>query len=274
MRRGGEHEPAATGRTGRGAVDGGRVGARAGAEARTGDGRTARPLSPPAPTTALAAGAPGREPRHGRGPGGERAAAGRRRGVPRVAAEARVPGARTRTRTRPRARTARPDGARAAGGVAGKRARAADARRRGRHRRRAGAGGRQPGAGKRRHRGQDGEPRRTGRRDPTPATTAGPRRRRRVARDRPQPPTPPAGSNTQRPLAARGGTPGGEDRPQKARQARGLGATSRSPSPFSRAASPPRPQSLRGDAVSALRGTEGPAGPARTAPSRAPRRGD
>ena len=117
---------------------------------------------------------------------------------------------------------------------------------------------------------------RTGRRDPTPATTTGPHPRHRVARDRPRPPTHPGGSNTQRPLAARGRAPRGEDRPQKARRARGggLGASSRSPSPFSRAASPPRPQSLRGDAVSALRGTEGPAGPARTAPSRAPRRGD
>ncbi|CAM9142129.1 unnamed protein product [Rangifer tarandus platyrhynchus] len=78
-----EHEPAVTGRTGRGR-------------------RRGRAL----------AGA-GREPQRGRSPGGERAAAGRRRGVPRVAAGARVPGARTRTRARPRARAARPDRARA-----------------------------------------------------------------------------------------------------------------------------------------------------------------
>ncbi|XDC75126.1 hypothetical protein R6Z07F_006299 [Ovis aries] len=148
--------------------------------ARTGDGRTARPLSPPAPATApaVAAGAPGREPRHGHSPGGGRAAAGRRRGVPRVAAEARVPGARTRTRTRPRARTARPDGARAAGRVAGKRARAADARRRGRHRRRGGEGGasradRKTRPHPRHHHGAPPPPPRGARPSPTPDTPRG-----------------------------------------------------------------------------------------------------
>ncbi|XDA69627.1 hypothetical protein R6Z07_000005 [Ovis aries] len=150
------------------------------AASRTGDGRTARPLSPPAPATApaVAAGAPGREPRHGHSPGGGRAAAGRRRGVPRVAAEARVPGARTRTRTRPRARTARPDGARAAGRVAGKRARAADARRRGRHRRRGGEGGasradRKTRPHPRHHHGAPPPPPRGARPSPTPDTPRG-----------------------------------------------------------------------------------------------------
>lgn len=65
-------------------------------------------------------------------PRGERAAAGRRRGVPRVAAGARVPRARTRTGTGPRAPASRPDRARATRG--GKRVWAADVRR-GRHRR-------------------------------------------------------------------------------------------------------------------------------------------
>ncbi|XDA69624.1 hypothetical protein R6Z07_000006 [Ovis aries] len=73
---------------------------------------------------------------------------------------------------------------------------------------------------------------RTGRRDPTPATTTGPHPRHRVARDRPRPPTHPGGSNTQRPLAARGRAPRGEDRPQKARRARGGGASARAHGPL------------------------------------------
>ena len=159
-----------------------------------------------------------------------------------------------------RARTARPDGARAAGGVAGKRARAADARRPGEAPRAWGRGGAPAG--------------RTGRRDPHPRHHRGaPATPWRETVPDPRPP-PRRRQHPEAACGARRRSRGGETDP---RRPGGPGASARARGPLlpSRGRqSPPRPQSLRGDAVSALRGTEGPAGPARTAPSRAPRRGD
>ena len=75
---------------------------------------------------------------------------------------------------------------------------------------------------------------------------------------RPSPaPRHPRGGDTRRPLAARGSSRRG-DRPHRPRQARGLGASSRPL--FSPLAGdvPPATEAGGGDAVSALRGTEGP----------------
>ncbi|XP_061251646.1 collagen alpha-1(I) chain-like [Bos javanicus] len=137
----------------------------------------------------------------------------------------------------------------------GKRARAAGTRRE-RHRRgKAGGGGpRRPGAGKHHRQGRDGERRRTGGRDPTPATTAGPRR---VARDRPQPPDTPGAVTPEGRLRREEALEGETDHTGPGRP--GASARAHVPfSPLSRATSP-RPQRRGGgDAVSALRGTEGP----------------
>ena len=239
----------------------GRVGARTGAEARTGDGRTARPLPPPPPPSPRyrhrhrpRGGSSGARTAARPQPGGRarsggqtpRRPAGRRRGTRPRGADAHADSASGASRPSRR-------GASRVGG--GKRARAAGTRRE-RHRRgKAGGGGpRRPGAGKHHRQGRDGERRRTGGRDPTPATTAGPRR---VARDRPQPPDTPGAvtpeGRLRREEALEGETdPTGPGRP-------GASARAHVPfSPLSRATSP-RPQRRGGgDAVSALRGTEGP----------------
>lgn len=264
--RDGEHEPAVTGRTGRGPAERrpglgrGRVGARTGAEARTGDGRTARPLPPPPPSPRYRhrhrprGGSSGARTAARPQPGGRarsggqtpRRPAGRRRGTRPRGADAHADSASGASRPSRR-------GASRVGG--GKRARAAGTRRE-RHRRgKAGGGGpRRPGAGKHHRQGRDGERRRTGGRDPTPATTAGPRR---VARDRPQPPDTPGAVTPEGRLRREEALEGETDHTGPGRP--GASARAHVPfSPLSRATSP-RPQRRGGgDAVSALRGTEGP----------------
>lgn len=222
----------------------GRVGARTGAEARTGDGRTARPLPPPphpppryrhrhrprgGSSGARTAARPqpgGRARSGGQTP---RRPAGRRRGTRPRGADAHADSASGASRPSRR-------GASRVGG--GKRARAAGTRRE-RHRRgKAGGGGpRRPGAGKHHRQGRDGERRRTGGRDPTPATTAGPRR---VARDRPQPPDTPGAVTPEGRLRREEALEGETDHTGPGRP--GASARAHVPfSPLSRATSP-RPQ--------------------------------
>ena len=109
--------------------------------------------------------------------------------------------------------------------------------------------------------GAGGVRRRNGRGPTTTAAAAGPGREGAG----PSPPTDTPGVNAQRPLAARGRFPKG-DRPRRPR-GQGLVASSLSPSLFPLAGSaPPWP----GGAASALRGTEGPGGPASKPPAAPP----
>ncbi|XDA69623.1 hypothetical protein R6Z07_000001 [Ovis aries] len=157
---------------------GGGGGVVGGGGARTGDGRTARPLSPPGPR---------HRPRRRGGSSRARAAA-----RPQPGGRARS-GGQTPRRPAGRRRGTRPRGADAHAHSASGANRPS---RRGESR---GACGREAGTGRGRTAagkapagvGERGAPAgRTGRRDPTPATTTGPHPRHRVARDRPRPPTP------------------------------------------------------------------------------------
>ncbi|XP_017901048.1 PREDICTED: collagen alpha-1(I) chain-like, partial [Capra hircus] len=187
-RRGGEHEPAATGRTGRGTAErldaGERVGARAGAEARTGDGRTARPLSPPAPATA---------------PPSRRELRGANRGTAAARGESAQRRADAAASRGSPPRHASPGRGRARGPASGANRPPRRGESRGGRGREAGTGrGRTAAGGGTAGVGERGAPAgRTGRRDPHPRhPPRGPRHP--VARDRPRPPTPPPTAATPR----------------------------------------------------------------------------
>ena len=169
---------------------------------------------PPTHRPRLCGGASGCKQQHGHSPGGESPAAGRHRGVPRVATGARVPRARTHTRTGPRAPASRPDRARATGRE--ERAWAADLRR-GRHRR-GRRGGREMGNTARKGRTvKDGGPKTRSH----PAIPAGPRHEKR---DHPQPPTPQGQHHPQAACCTRKLSKGRQT--TEAWQARGVTATS------------------------------------------------
>lgn len=232
--RDGEHEPAVTGRTGRRPAERrpglgrGRVGARTGAEARTGDGRTARPLPPPPLTTLPPPPPPSRRELRGanRGTAAARGESAQRR-ADAAASRGSPPGHASPGRGRarglglgrePPVPTGRePRGGREAGTGRGHTAGKAP-QGEGGGRRAAPAGRRQtppPRAGRRTTADRRARPHPRHHRGPPPGGA------------RPSPaPRHPRGGDTRRPLAARGSSRRG-DRPHRPRQARGLGASSR-----------------------------------------------
>ena len=201
------------------------------APAATSDGRRApRSTNPHTPTAGSGAGTErGAAAARGKARGGRR-----RRGVPRVAAGARIPGARPRTHDSASARAARPDTARRGGG--------------GGHGPRTRGSGRRGGGGpdvRRRDAAAAGGGRRTTaeRTRPRHATTTGPGREGAG----PSPPTDTPGVRPKTACGARALPEG--DRPRRpTARGQGPGASSRALSPFSslsRAAGPPRGLSAR-----------------------------
>ncbi|XP_055254975.1 basic proline-rich protein-like, partial [Moschus berezovskii] len=237
------HEPAATGRTGRGrrTEPGEEAGARTGAEARTGDGHTARrpPPPPPPPQTA-----PSRRGLGGanRGTAAARGESAQRR-ADAAASRGSPPGHASPGRGRARGLGLEreppvPTAGREPHGVGGReagtgRGRAAGKAPRGEGRGRGPAGRRKtppPWAGRR----TPADPRRDPEPQPPPRAPAA---RRETVPDPPDT-TPPGGDNTPRPLAARGKalSRGETDHGGPAGQGPRRGLPS--PSPLSRAASP------------------------------------